>query len=110
MAADSTTIEKHQPTCELNPTTGQEDCRSRDIWLGLYRDFAERRKVGLLVYDTSIRANADSELGSLRPRGNAVTMGRKRRRDYKTKPAGKPWSVWQGGAATDQLMNSAEST
>ncbi|KAL3460076.1 nucleotide-diphospho-sugar transferase [Aspergillus heterothallicus] len=47
IAAESLMIEKHQPQCELNSTTGQEDCRSRDIWLGLYHDFAERRKVVL---------------------------------------------------------------
>ncbi|KAL2816084.1 glycosyltransferase family 8 protein [Aspergillus granulosus] len=45
VAADPTMTQKHQPTCDLNPKTGQEDnCRSRDIWLGLYREFADHRK------------------------------------------------------------------
>jgi hypothetical protein len=39
-------IQEKQPTCDLDPVTGQEDdCRARDIWLGLYEDFAKRRKV-----------------------------------------------------------------
>ncbi|KAL2784669.1 nucleotide-diphospho-sugar transferase [Aspergillus keveii] len=44
IAADPEMIREHQPICDSNPTTGQDDCRSRDIWLELYRDFADRRK------------------------------------------------------------------
>ncbi|KAJ0416496.1 nucleotide-diphospho-sugar transferase [Aspergillus carlsbadensis] len=38
-------LEENKPTCDPNPATGRDDdCRARDIWLGLYRDFADRRK------------------------------------------------------------------
>ncbi|KAL3483608.1 nucleotide-diphospho-sugar transferase [Aspergillus germanicus] len=49
IAADSAVIREHQPICDLDPTTGQDDCRSRDIWLELYRDFADRRKVACVA-------------------------------------------------------------
>jgi hypothetical protein len=46
IAADYEMIRSHQPTCDFNLKTGQDDdCRSRVIWLGLYRDFADHRKV-----------------------------------------------------------------
>jgi hypothetical protein len=46
IAADYEMIQSHQPTCDFNLKTGQDDdCRSRVIWLGLYRDFADHRKV-----------------------------------------------------------------
>ncbi|QKX54216.1 uncharacterized protein TRUGW13939_01301 [Talaromyces rugulosus] len=45
IAASPSVIQEKQPTCDLNPATGQEDdCRARDIWLGVYEDFAKRRK------------------------------------------------------------------
>ena len=37
--------EEKPPKCQLHQTTGVENCRSRDIWLGLYSDFRERRQV-----------------------------------------------------------------
>lgn len=37
--------EQKQPTCEPIERTGEEDCRARDIWLGLYEDFRRRRQV-----------------------------------------------------------------
>ncbi|MCJ1366231.1 N-acetylglucosaminyltransferase [Acarospora aff. strigata] len=42
--------EEKPPKCQLHQTTGVENCRSRDIWLGLYSDFRERRQTicGLL--------------------------------------------------------------
>ncbi|KAJ5372284.1 CAZyme family GT8 [Penicillium concentricum] len=37
-------INKTQPPCEINPATGQQDdCRLREIWLGIYKDFMARR-------------------------------------------------------------------
>lgn len=46
ISADPSVIRDHQPACDMNPETGQEDdCRSRDIWLALYTNFANRRKV-----------------------------------------------------------------
>lgn len=35
--------EKFRPDC--HPTDAGEDCRDREIWLGLYEDFARRRKL-----------------------------------------------------------------
>ncbi|PYH44750.1 nucleotide-diphospho-sugar transferase [Aspergillus saccharolyticus JOP 1030-1] len=44
--ADPKLIEEKQPTCDINPETGlYDDCRARDIWLGVYDDFAQRRQV-----------------------------------------------------------------
>jgi len=39
-------IDKTQPDCEVD-AKGQEDCNARYIWLDLYEDFKERRKVRL---------------------------------------------------------------
>ncbi|KAL2808647.1 nucleotide-diphospho-sugar transferase [Aspergillus granulosus] len=44
ITADPAIIQKHQPACNMDPETDQDDCRSRDIWLDLYREFADRRK------------------------------------------------------------------
>ncbi|KAL4874288.1 glucose N-acetyltransferase [Aspergillus karnatakaensis] len=45
ISADASTVQKEQPTCDMNPATGQEDdCRARDIWLQFYADFATRRE------------------------------------------------------------------
>ncbi|KAL3470974.1 nucleotide-diphospho-sugar transferase [Aspergillus californicus] len=49
LLASPSIVQKEQPTCDMNPATGQEDdCRARDIWLEFYADFATRRKVPLL--------------------------------------------------------------
>jgi hypothetical protein len=40
------TVEKMKPACFVK-RSGKEDCRARDIWLDLYADFKERRKVGV---------------------------------------------------------------
>ncbi|KAJ6031766.1 CAZyme family GT8 [Penicillium herquei] len=38
-------INNTQPACEFNPTTGQQDdCRIRELWLWIYKDFRARRK------------------------------------------------------------------
>ncbi|PYI36775.1 nucleotide-diphospho-sugar transferase [Aspergillus indologenus CBS 114.80] len=43
--ADKKVVEEKQPTCDMNPQTGlKDDCRARDIWLGIYDDFAQRRQ------------------------------------------------------------------
>jgi hypothetical protein len=36
-------VEPFQPECHL--TDVGEDCRDREIWLSLYADFAQRRKI-----------------------------------------------------------------
>ncbi|PYH81367.1 nucleotide-diphospho-sugar transferase [Aspergillus uvarum CBS 121591] len=38
-------MEKEQPDCDVNTVTGALDCRARDLWLGFYKDFAERREM-----------------------------------------------------------------
>lgn len=40
---DNAQEKKVQPDCHPNGTS--EDCRDREIWLGLYADFARRRKL-----------------------------------------------------------------
>lgn len=37
-------VERMKPVCAMTQP-GTKDCRARDIWLELYRDFKERRKV-----------------------------------------------------------------
>ncbi|KNG87388.1 hypothetical protein ANOM_004022, partial [Aspergillus nomiae NRRL 13137] len=37
-------IQENQPVCHKDPASGAEDCRSRDLWLGFYSDFAQRRE------------------------------------------------------------------
>lgn len=55
IAASPAVIQEKQPTCDLNPETGMEDdCRARDIWLGVYADFAGRRKVCQPFYLLSV--------------------------------------------------------
>ncbi|KAI1697865.1 glucose N-acetyltransferase 1 [Ditylenchus destructor] len=44
ISASPAMIQKQQPKCETNSTTGQEDCRNRDLWLGFYKDFKRRRQ------------------------------------------------------------------
>ncbi|KAE8330339.1 nucleotide-diphospho-sugar transferase [Aspergillus sergii] len=37
-------IQENQPICHNDTVSGAEDCRSRDLWLGFYSDFAQRRE------------------------------------------------------------------
>ncbi len=41
---------KLQPPCKSENGTEVETCRDREIWLWFYRDFAERRKVGRIIF------------------------------------------------------------
>ncbi|KAJ5544972.1 hypothetical protein N7535_006641 [Penicillium sp. DV-2018c] len=42
--ASQEVIEKEQPRCRFNVTSGlEDDCRDREYWLGFYADFARRR-------------------------------------------------------------------
>ncbi|KAJ6181417.1 hypothetical protein N7485_000059 [Penicillium canescens] len=42
LPASKDVIEKHQPTCDHNPLTGNEDdCRALNIWLAIYDDFKQ---------------------------------------------------------------------
>lgn len=43
LVEDKAQAKKYQPEC--HPTDVGEDCRDREIWLGLYEDFARRRRV-----------------------------------------------------------------
>lgn len=46
LSASNDVTKKYQPNSVLHNTTGTEtDCRARDIWLGLYADFKQRRMV-----------------------------------------------------------------
>jgi hypothetical protein len=47
LSASSGQIKDVQPEC-VKDKAGKEDCRARDIWLGFYSDFKERRKVCIL--------------------------------------------------------------
>ncbi|PYI23227.1 nucleotide-diphospho-sugar transferase [Aspergillus violaceofuscus CBS 115571] len=38
-------IQQEQPTCDTDQKSGALTCRSREIWLGLYENFVQRRKV-----------------------------------------------------------------
>ncbi|KAK9367281.1 nucleotide-diphospho-sugar transferase [Lipomyces kononenkoae] len=50
LSAPSSMIQDKQPKCQKNPKTGEEDdCRSRDMWLGFYSDFRQRRQVSSFV-------------------------------------------------------------
>ncbi|KAJ5335795.1 uncharacterized protein N7506_005731, partial [Penicillium brevicompactum] len=41
----SNAMNEHKPSCRLNATSGQvDDCRDRDLWLGIYHDFHIRRQ------------------------------------------------------------------
>ncbi|PGH33759.1 hypothetical protein GX50_03416 [[Emmonsia] crescens] len=42
------------PNCSIR-LTGEEDCRGRNIWLSLYKDFQERRKVASHFPDTFLQ-------------------------------------------------------
>lgn len=44
LSASPSLIQDKQPKCTKDPLTGQQDCRSRDLWNGFYADFARRRK------------------------------------------------------------------
>ncbi|KAJ5557605.1 hypothetical protein N7513_003191 [Penicillium frequentans] len=42
----SNALDEHKPPCHWNATSGEEDdCRDRDVWLGMYYDFNTRRMV-----------------------------------------------------------------
>ncbi|KAJ5164558.1 uncharacterized protein N7500_006388 [Penicillium coprophilum] len=46
-------VEESQPQCELNPASGhRDDCRVKNLWLGLYEDFRIRREH---ICDTAVR-------------------------------------------------------
>ena len=46
-------MDKAKPQCDVD-SSGEENCRARDIWLDLYSDFRERRKVSYVSsYQTS---------------------------------------------------------
>ncbi|KAJ5513114.1 hypothetical protein N7463_002666 [Penicillium fimorum] len=46
-------VEDSQPQCELNPATGyKDDCRVKNLWLGVYEDFKIRREY---ICDTAVR-------------------------------------------------------
>lgn len=48
-------MDKEQPACHKDTTqTGMQDCRSCELWLGFYRDFAERRQVRSSVFVTGV--------------------------------------------------------
>lgn len=49
-------VERAQPDCGVDKK-GEEDCQARYIWLDLYEDFKERRKVSLYLYRQSNDAN-----------------------------------------------------
>lgn len=42
-------LRKTTPACEEDVLTHKTDCRARDAWLGLYKDFKERRMVGTVL-------------------------------------------------------------
>ncbi|KAK9251623.1 nucleotide-diphospho-sugar transferase [Lipomyces tetrasporus] len=45
LSASPSMIQDKQPKCQKNPKTGEEDdCRSRDLWLGFYSDFKQRQQ------------------------------------------------------------------
>ncbi|KAI9778977.1 MAG: hypothetical protein M1839_007788 [Geoglossum umbratile] len=37
-------MDNEKPTCNVNETTHEENCRDQQLWLGFYSDFAKRRK------------------------------------------------------------------
>jgi hypothetical protein len=45
LQASDSTITEHQPKCRESKDGGELDCRDRDIWLNLYKDFSSRRQV-----------------------------------------------------------------
>lgn len=48
-------MNEHKPSCRLNATSGQvDDCRDRDLWLGIYHDFHIRRQVGDFFYSAQM--------------------------------------------------------
>ncbi|PWY78244.1 nucleotide-diphospho-sugar transferase [Aspergillus heteromorphus CBS 117.55] len=42
--AQEDTVTNNQPECNLDSETDDKNCRTRDLWLGFYTDFAQRRK------------------------------------------------------------------
>lgn len=45
LSASEAMMNEKKPKCEMDGD--QEDCRARDLWLGFYSDFKERRKASL---------------------------------------------------------------
>lgn len=75
--------DKTQPECTKDKA-GKEDCRDREIWLGFYSDFKERRKVRIVccppLLSTNVRQHVcdidvrkvkarSEEVEEIRPRG-----------------------------------------
>lgn len=53
-----------QPPC-VRDSVGKEDCKSRDIWLGFYSDFRERRKVSLFAPARASRTDMSQNVCSV---------------------------------------------
>lgn len=43
--ASASIIEEYQPKCRQREDRGNPDCRDRDIWLSLYKDYSNNRQV-----------------------------------------------------------------
>ncbi|PWY75052.1 nucleotide-diphospho-sugar transferase [Aspergillus heteromorphus CBS 117.55] len=57
-------IEQSQPPCEIDPVTGErDDCRVRELWLGIYSDFTARRQeiCGAALQDEDDEVNGEEE-------------------------------------------------
>jgi alpha-N-acetylglucosamine transferase len=70
LSTPASVLNNHQPKC-IKGKDGKEDCRSRDIWLGFYSDFKERRRVCFpfplnyyYLFLTPSRTSAESTLES----------------------------------------------
>lgn len=49
LKASDAIMRENQPKCRGSKNGGQEDCRDRDAWLNLYKDFSDRRQVSVWV-------------------------------------------------------------
>jgi hypothetical protein len=47
--APDSVMEDHQPKCRERKDGGELDCRDRDIWLNLYKEFSSNRQVSDLI-------------------------------------------------------------
>jgi hypothetical protein len=45
LQAPESVMKDYQPKCRESKDPGGQDCRDRDIWLNLYKDFSDRRQV-----------------------------------------------------------------
>lgn len=59
--ADEDIKNKTAPTCDKIDDEG-DDCRARNLWLGFYSDFKERRKVSLILLSLRTIANRPSRM------------------------------------------------